>query len=155
MTELTVCQPNTGSTVQLPLLFIPPVDSPAGIYASERHPADTRRTPPTYLSTYRPPPDPPPHPHREINNPPHSRRPRSFFYQRQTGEIYKNTPPWLPPRRRGGTMRDPAGAQMCCTIDEIIRGKTGRSIRFPELDGRNCKAKMLLQCIYNSDDAQR
>lgn len=47
VTELTVCQPNTGSTVQLPLLFIPPVDSLAGIYArNERHP-DTASTPPT------------------------------------------------------------------------------------------------------------
>lgn len=47
VTELTVCQPNTGSTVQLPLLFIPRVDStPQVVYtrANERHSA----TPPTY-----------------------------------------------------------------------------------------------------------
>lgn len=49
VTELTVCQPNTGSTVQLPFLFIPPVDSPAGIYARAR---DTPTQHPTHLSTH-------------------------------------------------------------------------------------------------------
>lgn len=50
VTELTVCQPNTGSTVQLPFLFIPRVDSPAGIYARARD------TPTKHL------PHPPTHP---------------------------------------------------------------------------------------------
>lgn len=90
VTELTVCQPNTGSTVQLPLLFIPPVDSPAGIYASERHPANTSTPYPlTYPPFY---PDPPAwYPHTEINNLPHSLPPGcAHFFISARREIYKN-----------------------------------------------------------------
>lgn len=88
VTELTVCQPNTGSMVQLPLLFIPPVDYLAGIYARTRdtptqhlphpllpiHPTLCRGTPTRKSITY-------PTPAAAV----------LIFYQRRR-EIYKNTP---------------------------------------------------------------
>lgn len=89
VTELTVCQPNTGSTVQLPLLFIPPVDSLAGIYARARD------TPTQHL----PHPLLPIHPtlcrstptRKSITNPTPAAA-ALIFLSAPRREIYKNTP---------------------------------------------------------------
>lgn len=151
MTEPTVCQPNTGSTVQLPLLFIPPVDSPAGIYASERHPVDTRRTPPTYLS---PPTSPRPYrriPYREINNPT-PLPPAAFIFLSAPDErnLQKYT---TAAARRGGTMRD---LRMHGRAQLMKSFSAPRSIRFSETLRVAIKdTEMFLQCIYNSHNAQR
>lgn len=119
VTELTVCQPNTGSTVQLPLLFIPPVDSLAGIYARARdtptqhlphpllpiRPTLCRNTPTRKSITY-----PTPRP-----------QPRSFFINAEMRNLQKYP----------GAQRHQRGWMRNLRIDEIIHD-TCQSIHFSE-----------------------